>query len=117
MRFVTDVFTSGEGREYELERRLQAYAEVQARLQTVINPSGSLHDGSGLGEAKFKVNLRPFLQNWGRPQRDGPALRAIAMMGYVKHLVKNGQAAMAREIMWPIIQNDLAYVAQYWWVG
>jgi glucoamylase len=112
MKYVTDVFLAG--KHPELERRVQAYAETQAKLQPVNNPSGSLYDGSGLGEAKFKVNLRPFLQNWGRPQRDGPALRAIAMMGYAKHLVEEGQAATAREFMWPVIRNDLSYVAQYW---
>jgi len=112
MKYVTDVFLTGE--HPELERRVQAYAETQARLQSVTNPSGSLYDGSGLGEAKFKVNLRPFLQNWGRPQRDGPALRAIAMMAYAKHLVQTDQAATAREFMWPIIRNDLSYVAEYW---
>jgi glucoamylase len=112
MKYITDVFLLG--KHPELERRVQAYAETQARLQPVVNPSGSLYDGAGLGEAKFKVDLRPFLRNWGRPQRDGPALRAIAMMGYAKHLVAADQAATAREFMWPVIRNDLAYVAQYW---
>jgi len=112
MKYVTDVFLAGQ--DTNLEHRVQAYSEVQARLQSVTNPAGSLHDGSGLGEAKFKVNLRPYLRNWGRPQRDGPALRAITMMGYAKHLVENDQVATAREMMWPVIRNDLSYVAQYW---
>lgn len=26
----------------------------------------------------------------------------------------NGQASTADEIIWPIVQNDLSYVTQYW---
>ncbi len=51
----------------------------------------------------------------GRPQRDGPALRAIALINYSKWLVNNGYASTASSIVWPIIKNDLAYVAQYWY--
>lgn len=78
------------------------------------NPSGSLSDGTGLGEAKYNIDLTAFTGAWGRPQRDGPALRAIAMIGYSKWLVANGYTSTATNVVWPIIRNDLAYVAQYW---
>lgn len=52
----------------------------------------------------------------GRPQRDGPALRAIALITYANWLIDNGYSSTASSILWPIIQNDLNYVAQYWWV-
>ena len=54
---------------------------------------------------------------WGRPQRDGPALRAIALMTYSNWLIKQGQSAgskEAKDVIWPIISNDLSYVGQYW---
>jgi glucoamylase len=50
----------------------------------------------------------------GRPQRDGPALRAIAMISYANWLLTNGYTSAIRDILWPVISNDIAYVAQYW---
>ncbi|KXJ96895.1 glycoside hydrolase family 15 protein [Microdochium bolleyi] len=97
-----------------LQKNIQEYIAAQAKLQTVSNPSGGLSDGQGLGEAKYYVDLSPFTGGWGRPQRDGPALRAIAMIAYSKWLVANGYTSTARDVVWPIIKNDLAYTTQYW---
>lgn len=97
-----------------MQTQIQNYIVAQAKLQTVSNPSGSLSDGTGLGEAKYNVDLSAFTDGWGRPQRDGPALRAIAMIGYSKWLVANGYKSTATDLVWPIIRNDLTYVAQYW---
>ncbi|CAI7618413.1 unnamed protein product [Penicillium glandicola] len=98
----------------ELETDIRNYVSAQAVLQNVSNPSGTLEDGTGLGEPKFEVNLNPFTGSWGRPQRDGPALRAVAMITYTNWLLSNGRKSDAVNIMWPIISNDLAYVGQYW---
>jgi glucoamylase len=99
-----------------LQSLIHDYIVSQARLQGVSNPSGTLADGTGLGEAKFNADLSPFTGGWGRPQRDGPALRAIAIIQYAKWLVANGYAQTAATVAWPVIRNDLAYVAQYWYV-
>ncbi|KAI1815674.1 family 15 glycosyl hydrolase [Poronia punctata] len=98
----------------DLQEEIVNFIVAEAKLQTVSNPSGSLEDGSGLGEPKFNVDMTPFTGAWGRPQRDGPALRAIAMIGYSKWLVANGYSSTASDLVWPVISNDLAYVAQYW---
>ncbi|KAK7752320.1 hypothetical protein SLS62_005656 [Diatrype stigma] len=98
----------------DLQTQIHNYIVAQAQLQTVSNPSGSLSDGKGLGEAKYHVDLSAFTDGWGRPQRDGPALRAIAMISYSKWLVANGYEDTATKVVWPVIRNDLAYVAQYW---
>jgi glucoamylase len=97
-----------------LQRSIERYISSQARLQAVSNPSGQLFDGTGLGEAKFNVDLTPYTGAWGRPQRDGPPLRAIALISYGKWLVANGYSETASQIIWPIVQNDLNYVSQYW---
>lgn len=97
-----------------LQTEIQNYIASQAKLQTVSNPSGSLSDGKGLGEAKYHVDLGAFTDGWGRPQRDGPALRAIAMIGYANWLVANGYEDTASNVVWPVIKNDLSYVTQYW---
>ncbi|KAI0112247.1 glycoside hydrolase family 15 protein [Nemania sp. FL0031] len=97
-----------------LQTEIANYIIAQAKLMTVSNPSGSLSGGAGLGEPKFLVDGTAFTGAWGRPQRDGPALRAITMIGYSKWLVANGYTSTASSLVWPLIRNDLAYVAQYW---
>lgn len=62
------------------EPTVKNYLTAVATEQTLNNPSGNLQTGTGLGEPKFLISIRPFLGPWGRPQRDGPALRAIALM-------------------------------------
>ncbi|KAH7157095.1 putative glucoamylase GMY1 [Dactylonectria macrodidyma] len=111
-KYIVERFTNN----YDagLQTHIQQYIASQAKLQGVSNPSGSLSDGSGLGEAKYYVDMSPYTGGWGRPQRDGPALRAIAITGYAKWLVNNGYSSTASNVLWPIIRNDLNYVTQYW---
>lgn len=98
-----------------LQTEIENYINAQAVLQTVSNPSGGLASG-GLGEPKFNADKSPFTGAWGRPQRDGPALRATALITYSNWLINNGYTSTA-SVVWPIIQNDLSYVTQYWLVG
>jgi glucoamylase len=98
-----------------LQSTIEDYMHAQAVLQTVSNPSGTLLPvGLGLGEPKYTVTGTRFNGQWGRPQRDGPALRAIALVAYSNWLIKNGQSKKAKTVIWPIISNDLSYVGQYW---
>ncbi|KAL1997043.1 hypothetical protein VTN49DRAFT_7908 [Thermomyces lanuginosus] len=96
-----------------LQFLIQDYISSQARLQTVENPSGSLSSG-GLGEPKFHVDETAFTDSWGRPQRDGPPLRAIAMISFANYLIDNGHQSTVEDIIWPIVRNDLSYVSQHW---
>ncbi|KAH6722791.1 1, 4-alpha-D-glucan glucohydrolase [Leptodontidium sp. MPI-SDFR-AT-0119] len=112
MKMIVDEFIFGKT---ELQSYIEDYIHAQAVLQTVANPSGTfLPAGLGLGEPKYQVDGSRFNGAWGRPQRDGPALRAIALITYSNYLIKNGQSKKAKEIIWPIISNDLSYVGQYW---
>ncbi|KAI9924192.1 hypothetical protein MW887_007142 [Aspergillus wentii] len=97
-----------------LEPLIQQYITAQAKLQPVANPAGNLTTGAGLGEAKFEVNGTAFTGPWGRPQRDGPALRASALISYGNHLLRQGKQSQVKNNIWPIVKNDLAYVGQYW---
>lgn len=112
LKEVVDTFENGYNT--TLQTEIENYIAAQAYLQGVSNPSGSLSTGSGLGEPKFNVDLSAFTGSWGRPQRDGPALRAITLITYANWLIDNGYSSTASSILWPIIQNDLAYVAEYW---
>jgi glucoamylase len=96
-----------------LQLEIENYISAQAGLQTVSNPSGGLSSG-GLGEPKFNADKSAFTGSWGRPQRDGPALRATALVAYSRWLISNGYTSTVQSIIWPIIKNDLSYVTQYW---
>jgi glucoamylase len=110
LKVLIDDFLAGEA---SLESTIQAYITSQAKLQGVSNPSGDLSDGKGLAEPKFQADGTAFTGAWGRPQRDGPALRATAMMTYGNHLIADKKDVVKTNI-WPSVQNDLNYVAQYW---
>jgi len=97
-----------------LQIEINNYISAQAKLQTLSNPSGSFSDGSGMGEPKFNPNGTAFMGSWGRPQRDGPALRATALIAYGRWLQSNGYSDAATNIVWPIVKNDVEYTAQYW---
>ncbi|KAL2862489.1 glycoside hydrolase family 15 protein, partial [Aspergillus lucknowensis] len=111
MAAIIEQFNAGDA---SLEALIQSFVDSQASLQAVDNPSGGLSDGSGLGEPKFNVDMSAFTDAWGRPQRDGPALRASALMAYGNALIKDGKKDLAASNIWPLVQNDLSYVGQYW---
>ena len=108
---LIDAFVAGNA---ALQPQIENYIYAQASLQTVSNPSGSLSNGAGLGEPKFEVDGIAFTGAWGRPQRDGPALRATALIAYSRYLINSGETSIVTDVVWPIISNDLSYVAQYW---
>lgn len=83
MKYLVDALIAGNT---ELETTIQEYISTGAYIQTISNPSGTLSTG-GLGEPKFNVDKTAFTGAWGRPQRDGPALRATAMIAYANHLI------------------------------
>ncbi|KAF9739318.1 hypothetical protein PMIN06_000990 [Paraphaeosphaeria minitans] len=113
-----------------LETILSAYANLQADLQRTPNPSGTLDDLQALGEPKFHVNGSSFTGSWGRPQRDGPALRAITLMRYLHAYNASHPALWASassdsksfySLLYSaelparsIIKADLEYVSHFW---
>jgi len=94
---------------------IEDFQDSQAVLQTVTNPSGSFWPaGLGLGEPKFYTNETRFNGVWGRPQRDGPALRATAFLNLADYIIGINRTNVVQTIFWPLILNDLKYVGQYW---
>jgi glucoamylase len=83
VKCLVDAFIAGNT---NLQSTIQQYISAQAHLQTVSNPSGGLSTG-GLGEPKLNVDETAFTGAWGRPQRDGPALRATALIAYANYLI------------------------------
>ena len=76
---------------------------------------------AGLGEPKFHANGSAFNGPWGRPQNDGPALRAIALVHFANILLSEGEETYVRTQLYDtlmptqsVIKADLEYVAYHW---
>lgn len=67
---------------------------------------------SDLGEPKFHVNRKPFDDEWGRPQNDGPALRGLALLEILPLLTKEYEC-IAKNIVIPMIKKDMDYVIEH----
>lgn len=80
---MIDLFKHGDS---DLLTVIEEYISAQAYIQTLSSPSGDLSSG-GLGEPKFNVDETAFTGSWGRPQRDGPALRATALISFGQWLI------------------------------
>ncbi|CAE6477837.1 unnamed protein product [Rhizoctonia solani] len=109
-KVLVDQYVSG--RDDSLLQGIYDWIASQTRLQQVTNPSGTVSAG-GLGEPKFNINETEFTGSWGRPQRDGPALRSTTFITFVNEQLKKGKKSYVQSV-WPAIQLDLDYVAQFW---
>src|SRR5690606_2287607 len=65
----------------------------------------------GLGEPKYHVNGSVFTGPWGRPQNDGPALRAGVLILNIDLLI--AETGLEIDDVWPVIERDLDYVADH----
>jgi glucoamylase len=98
---------------------LKDYAAFSRQNQVVRPPAGSSAT-TGLGEPKFHVDGRTYDKAWGRPQNDGPALRAITLIRFAETLLEEGQedyVATLYDGKLPassVIKTDLEYVAHHW---
>ncbi|KDQ62664.1 carbohydrate-binding module family 20 protein [Jaapia argillacea MUCL 33604] len=110
---LIDQYTVGIDRTSSLRNLIDEFVTAETYIQQVSNPSGTVSTG-GLGEPKFNVNETAFTGSWGRPQRDGPALRATAMITYANWLIANGNTSWVTNTLWPVIELDLNYVADNW---
>ncbi|KAE9408658.1 glucoamylase [Gymnopus androsaceus JB14] len=107
---IVNQYTLGIDTDADLRTEIDNYVAAQAILQQITDPSGTLTTG-GLGEPKFYINLTQFV---GRPQRDGPALRSSTLISWANYLISEGNTSYVTDTLWPIIENDLGYVAQNW---
>ncbi len=102
------------------EQMLKNYVQFSRENQLTPNLSGA-PDAGGLGEPKFNMDGSAFNGAWGRPQNDGPALRAITLIAFANNLLAEGQANYVRQELYDgllpsqtVIKVDLEYVAHHW---
>jgi glucoamylase len=130
MNTLVDIYADDPSSSFagKLSTILDAYTSLQRIIQHTSNPSGTFDNLSGLGEPKFEIDGTPFTDSWGRPQRDGPALRALTLIHYLREynashptLWSSSQAddffAPFYDASMPptsVIKADLEYVSHYW---
>lgn len=110
--------------ELNIASTIESYIANNYHLQRLDNWSGKLNvatgDYSGLGEPKFHPDLTAFNEVWGRPQTDGPGLRASTITTYLNSLEKHNrqpehELLASREFIYhEIVKPDLHYILQYW---
>ncbi|CDK28452.1 unnamed protein product [Kuraishia capsulata CBS 1993] len=110
--------------EFGLCGLVESYIENQYHVQRLANPSGTFEDLTGLGEPKFMANGEAFVDHWGRPQRDGPGLRVITVLGYLSLLTKyegnfqheffTSHDDSFRFVYDEIVKPDLQYIVHHW---
>jgi len=83
------------------------YVEFSRLNQMTATPSG------GPGEPKFNVDGSAFVGPWGRPQNDGPALRALTLIRFARALISDSKTDEIRRIG-SIIKYDLEFVSHHW---
>ncbi|KAG6866185.1 hypothetical protein C0991_007735 [Blastosporella zonata] len=108
---LVDQYTLGE--DITLRGHIDDFVWSQTVLQQVPNPSGNVTTG-GLGEPKFLIDLEAFTGGWGRPQKDGPALRSIALITYANWLLEHKNMTYVAQKIWPVVKLDLDYVTNRW---
>lgn len=75
----------------------------------------------GLGEPKFHVDGSAYNEPWGRPQNDGPALRALSLIHFAKILINEGHLDLVKDRFYSlklhrggVIKRDLEFVSHQW---
>ncbi|SAM84642.1 related to Glucoamylase precursor [Ustilago bromivora] len=84
-----------------------------------VHQQNAARSSSSQGEPKFNVDGSLFTGPWGRPQNDGPALRASSLMAFAKRIGLNDPFTTSTLYQanlngGSIIKNDLEYVAHNW---
>lgn len=102
------------------KNKIISYIQFSRKNQLTQNLSGPAL-GLGLGEPFFEINGNAVSRQWGRPQNDGPALRALTLILLSKQLIKLNQNNFINKYLYnsedptnTVIRSDLDFIAQYW---
>jgi glucoamylase len=110
-----------ENPDYQLRAKLRSFFfDHMALNRRAQNDTNAL---TGLGEPKFNVDGNPNSDPWGRPQNDGPAMRALNFISLYNMIISENWPE--KDQLVPIlydgrlpsdslIKKDLEYVAHHW---
>ncbi|ORZ38793.1 Six-hairpin glycosidase-like protein [Catenaria anguillulae PL171] len=82
--------TTDRARSELLEKTLWDFVTFNRKIQTVKTKAASDYDPIGIADAKYEVDGRAYMGEWGRPQLDGPALRATTLMRFAQEYLRRG---------------------------
>ncbi|MBY0369709.1 glycoside hydrolase family 15 protein [bacterium] len=95
------------------------FVQLSVKQQSQNSLSGPAW-GMGVAEPKYFVDGRPFDGGWGRPQTDGPAIRATTLIRMAQAMARNGDSSRSRSWYdgrfpsYSVIKADLEFVASCW---
>jgi glucoamylase len=102
----------------DVRANILANAENWVSFETRLQETPKL---TGLGEPRFELDGRANFDPWGRPQNDGPALRALAMMDLATLWMDTGRTIDVETKLYGgripargLIKRDLEFVAHHW---
>lgn len=104
----------------KFKNRLLNYVSWTESIQHQYDPIPSQDI---LGEPKFYIDGHPFDGPWGRPQNDGPALRASVLIHFANQLLDNNEMEYVETHLYNggmdpdtmgAIKMDLEYTAHHW---
>ncbi|WP_419420965.1 glycoside hydrolase family 15 protein [Legionella sp. D16C41] len=105
---------------FDNKKRLLNYVSRTEKIQNQTDP---IPGQPILGEPKFYLNGLPFEGPWGRPQYDGPALRALTLIHFAQVLLKDKELDYVKTHLYNtntislssgVIKTDLDFVALHW---
>ncbi|MBK9322369.1 MAG: glycoside hydrolase family 15 protein [Bdellovibrionaceae bacterium] len=108
-------YTSDLSLKRDIRRFVQKWIQVEIEHQRTAGESWA-----NLGEPIFTVDGRIYPHPWGRPQSDGPAIRALTMTEWALLMIQEGREEDARKLYGGKIpaegpiKKDLEYVAHHW---
>jgi glucoamylase len=109
---------------YDTSTRAPLQADLLARIDRWIDWELGLQAVpklTDLGEPRFYLNGQANNEPWGRPQNDGPAIRAITAMTIANKWIDEGRLAEVETKLYKseipantLIKRDLEYVSHHW---
>ncbi|OFC68773.1 glycoside hydrolase family 15 protein [Alteromonas confluentis] len=100
------------GMSAKFEQMMKDYIEFSVLNQQTPNPSGHV------GEPKFYVDGDAYEEEWGRPQNDGPAQRALTLTRWAHYCLSKGQTVDDLSLLYQanggVIKTDLEFIAAHW---
>jgi glucoamylase len=89
-----------------LKAQIRDFLQLSAHLQKVASPYG-------MGEPRYTVTGQADTLPWSRPQYDGPALRALAVMQFLDWLEKHPDKEL-HTLALQVLRTDLDYIESIW---
>lgn len=113
--FILDLYKSLPNRDTKIARDLEDY--FLQFIQASIDEQKDQTAIKGLGDPKFYLNNNTAYQGlWGRPQNDGPSIRAYVVIEFAKEYIKKGgNKDYIIGLSWEApIKVDLEYIVKNW---